>query len=91
MTDLLNAQLTDPFRLVLLMGLYITMLRTRAQTGTYLPLALGAVAVSVIITSTMPSHGAAFGPSLGMGVVANIIVLALIHGAYTLYSRIARK
>lgn len=90
MTELLNAQLADPFRIVLLIGLYITMLRTRAATGTYMPLALGAVAVAVIIASTMPS-AAAFGPTVGVGIVTNIIVLAIIHGAYLVYSRIGRK
>ncbi len=90
MTEILNAQIGDPFRIVLLIGLYITMLRTRAATGTYLPLALGAVAVAVIITATMPT-AAAFGPSVGMGVVANLIILAIIHGAYLIYERSTRK
>ncbi len=90
MTEILNAQLADPFRIVLLIGLYITMLRTRAATGTYLPLALGAVAVSLIIAATMPT-AVAFGPSVGMGIVANIILLAIIHGAYLVYERTARK
>jgi len=90
MTDLLNAQLADPFRIVLLIGLYITMLRTSAATGTYLPLALGAVAVALIIATTMPTV-AAYGPSVGMGIVANIILLAIIHGAYLIYERATRK
>jgi hypothetical protein len=90
MTEILNSQLGDPFRIVLLIGLYITMLRTHAATGTYLPLALGAVAVSLIIAATMPT-AAGFGPAVGMGIVANIIVLAIIHGAYLIYERATRK
>jgi hypothetical protein len=90
MTEILNAQLADPFRIVLLIGLYITMLRTRDATGTYLPLALGAVAVSLIIASTMASAGP-FLHRFGMGVVANVILLSLIHGVYTVYDRATRK
>jgi hypothetical protein len=90
MTEILNAQLADPFRIVLLIGLYITMLRTRAATGTYLPLALGAVAVSVIIAATMPSADP-FVPRLAVGVLANVIVLAVIHGLYLVYERATRK
>jgi hypothetical protein len=90
MTEILNAQLADPFRIVLLIGLYITMLRTRAATGTYMPLALGAVAVAVIIASTMPST-VAFGPNVGMGTVANIILLAIIHASYLIYMRLSQK
>jgi len=90
MTEILNAQLADPFRIVLLIGLYITMLRTRAATGTYMPLALGAVAVSLIIASTMPS-AVPFGPRLGYGIMANMILLAIIHGGYSLYARGTRK
>ncbi len=90
MTDLLNAQLADPFRIVLLIGLYITMLRTRAATGIYLPLAVGAVAVAVIIAATMP-NAAGFGPTVGAGVIADVILLAIIHAAYQVYQRVSRK
>ena len=90
MTEILNAQLADPFRIVLLIGLFITMLRTRAATGTYVPLALGAVAVSLIIASTMPSDGP-FVQRLGLGVVANVILLGLIHGIYSVYLRATGK
>jgi|LauGreDrversion2_5_1035112.scaffolds.fasta_scaffold92620_2 hypothetical protein len=90
MTEILNDQLADPFRIVLLIGLYITMLRTRTATGTFMPLAAGAVAVSLIIATTL-SSGVAFGPNVGMGIVANIILLAIIHGAYQVFLRVTRK
>ena len=90
MTEILNAQLADPFRIVLLIGLYITMLRTQSATGTYVPLALGAVAVSLIIAVTMPS-AEPFVQRFGLGVVANVIVLGLIHGIYFVYQRAMRK
>ena len=37
--DLLLSQLADPFRIGLLIALFVTMLRTRAASGVWVPLA----------------------------------------------------
>lgn len=86
--DLLSLALTDPFRVALILGLVITQARTAAQTGTFLPLALGVAFIAVIIPSTF-----GYDESLGLplviaaGVVANLVLLALALGARLLWSR----
>ena len=51
--ELLQQNLTEPFRIGLLIALFVTMLRTRAVSGTVLPLAIGAVFVAGLIALTM--------------------------------------
>ncbi|TXI02719.1 MAG: hypothetical protein E6Q73_05355 [Pseudorhodobacter sp.] len=74
--DLISAALTDPFRIILLVGLVVTQRRTAAVTGTILPLVAGLVFVAVIIPVTL-----GFGAEAGLfkavlaGLVANAIWL----------------
>jgi hypothetical protein len=85
------SQLSDPFRIGLLIALFVTMLRTQATTGTLLPLAAGAVFVAAILPMTTTSALAATLPVVvGVGIVANAILLAIILGAWTLYRRSKR-
>ena len=84
MLDLVNHQLTDPFRIILLIALFSTMLRTRAATGTYLPLAAGAVFVAVILPLTM-APGGDFLPTVLAGLISNVTILAIILGVWTIY------
>jgi len=51
-TELIQAQATDVFRIGLIMALVVTMFRTRAATGTVLPLAAGVLFVAVIVPLT---------------------------------------
>ena len=88
MLDLVNHQLTDPFRIILLIALFSTMLRTRAATGTYLPLAAGAVFVAVILPLTM---GGDLVPSVLAGLISNVTILAIILGVWTIYQNARRK
>jgi len=90
MLDLINQQLTDPFRIILLIALFGTMLRTRAATGTYIPLAAGAVFVAVILPLTM-SKGGDFMPTVLAGLVANVTILAIILGVWTIYQNAKKK
>ena len=77
--DLISAALTDPFRIILLVGLVFTQRRTAAVTGTILPLAAGMLFVAVVIPLTM-----GFGAEAGMfkavlaGLVANAVWLVPI-------------
>ncbi|WP_323041275.1 hypothetical protein [Gemmobacter sp.] len=91
-TELLLAQLRDPFRVGLMIALVLTMLRTRAVSGTALPLAAGVVFVAVIIPMTLPAPAAGGGmlAAVGTGIVANLILLGLILGAWTLWQRLRR-
>jgi hypothetical protein len=85
MLDLINDQLTDPFRIGLLIALFATMLRTRAASGTIIPLAAGAVFVAVILPSTLQTGTAPLMQSVMAGVVSNVTILALILGVWTIY------
>lgn len=88
LTDLLLSQLSDPFRIVLLIALFATMLRTQAATGTLMPLAAGALFVAVILPTTLQTTLAApLMQVIGMGLVANAILLAVIFAAFSLYKQ----
>lgn len=77
--DVLLQQLRDPFRWGLLGALILTMLRTEAATGRWLPLAAGLAFVAVIIPSTMGlPAGATLARAVGLGVVANLLILAAL-------------
>ena len=72
----LLAQLSDPFRIGLLVALVFTMLRTRAQTGIWMPLAAGIVFVAVMIPMTTGA-GNGWQP-IASGLVANAIVVGIL-------------
>lgn len=78
MLDLIESQLFDPFRIGLIVALVLTMFRTRAATGTVLPLALGVVFVAVILPSTIPVAGVALTDAMLAGLVSNLIILAIV-------------
>lgn len=89
LTELIQSQLTEPFRIGLLLALFVTMLRTRANTGIWTPLAIGVVFVAVVIPVTRVS-GPAKAPLLteiGTGLVANAVWMAVIVGLWLLWER----
>ncbi len=47
------AQLSDPFRIALSIGLVLTMLRTEGVSGRWIPLLAGVVFIAVLIPVTM--------------------------------------
>ena len=79
-SEILLSQLTDPFRLGLIVALVVTMLRTEVVTGRWIPLILGVVFVAAILPMTtsrgMADSGMAV--AIALGIVANIILLALV-------------
>lgn len=75
MTELVFSQLTDPFRIGLIIALVVTMLRTAAVTGRALPLTLGVLFVAMILPTTMPSGTASFGDAFLAGLISNLIIL----------------
>ena len=89
MTAILLAQLTDPFRIGLIIALVFTMLRTAAVTGTFVPLAAG-VFVAVIIPTTMQAGKGPVWQVVAVGIVANAVILAVVMGAWTLLRRLRR-
>jgi hypothetical protein len=84
--DLLQAQLTDVFRIGLIIALVVTTLRTQSVTGTILPLLAGVVFVAVIIPMTMPTTEPAL-RAIGTGILANLILLAVAMAALQVYRR----
>jgi hypothetical protein len=89
--DLLLSQLSDPFRIGLLIALFITMLRTRTASGIWVPLAAGVVFVAVILPTTMQTTLAApLSQVIGVGVLANVVIVALIMAAWEVYQRVRR-
>ena len=89
LSDLLLTQLSDLFRIGLLIALFVTMLRTRAASGTLIPLAIGAVFVAVLLPLTAQAALAApLATVIGVGIVANVIWLAIILAIWTLYQRL---
>jgi hypothetical protein len=89
-TDLVLSQLTDPFRIGLIIALVVTMIRTSAVTGRALPLALGVVFVAVILPSTMPGGAAILSDAILAGLISNLIILGLALPIAALVARLRR-
>jgi hypothetical protein len=83
-TDLLQSQMTDVFRIGLIVALIATQLRTRAVTGQLLPLLAGVVFVAVIIPVTMPTEVPQM-QAIGVGIIANLILMAVALAGLQLY------
>lgn len=82
------AQLTDPFRIALSVGLVFTMLRTEGVSGRWLPLAAGVVFIAVLIPLTMQAReGADRTLAIGAGVVSTALIVAAAMGLRALVLR----
>jgi hypothetical protein len=77
--EILLSQLTDPFRLGLIVALVLTMLRTESVTGRWIPLALGVAFVAAIIPMTIGrASEVPLVTLIVLGLVANLVILALV-------------
>ena len=90
MIDLVLSQLTDLFRIGLMIALVVTMLRTAAVTGRVLPLALGVVFVAVILPSTMPGGSASLTDAILAGLVSNLIILMPVLAVAAVVARLRK-
>jgi hypothetical protein len=90
MNDLIQSQLTDPFRIGLIVALVVTMYRTRAATGTLMPLGLGIVFVAVILPSTQGAGTAGLTAAVLAGLVSNAIILAVVLALASIIRRLRR-
>lgn len=86
--DILIAQLTDPFRIGLMVMLVITSVRTARTVGTAIPLALGIVFVAVIIPTALSSDIGSKETLIGVGLASNAIILVVILAAKFLAVRL---
>ena len=91
MIDLVLSQLTDLFRIGLMIALVVTMQRTSAVTGRVLPLALGVVFVAVMLPSTMARGSASLADAILAGLVSNLIILLPVLAVATLIARLRRR
>ena len=87
--EILIDQLWDPFRLGLIVALVVTMLRTQAVTGRWVPLALGILFVAFIIPTTLGRDAAEpLWQLVAVGIVANLLLLAVVMAIRHLVLRI---
>lgn len=85
MLDVFLTQITDVFRIGLLVALVLTARRTVQATGTVLPLLAGIVFVAVIIPTTRGSGDLV---QIGVGIVTNAVVVAAVMLGLLAYSRL---
>jgi len=74
--DLVLSQLSDVFRIGLIIALVVTMLRTSTLTGRVLPLIAGVVFVAVLVPSTLSSGTESLSQEIAAGLISNLIILA---------------
>lgn len=90
-TDLLTAYLIDPFRIGLLIALVATTGSTAAHTGRAVPLVLGTVFVAVLLATTLGTEGQDRGLAIGVGILANAVILGVILAVLLLWSRFSQS
>lgn len=76
MIDLVFSQLSDVFRIGLIIALVVTMLRTSTVTGRVFPLIAGVVFVAVIVPSTLSGSTETLSQEIVAGLISNLIILA---------------
>ena len=96
LSQLVLTQLEDPFRIALIIGLVVTMVRTRAQTGTVVPLAAGVLFVAGVIPSTPCTQRgepvwAEVGAGGGSEPRSNLVILGVVLGAWEAFRRLTRR
>jgi uncharacterized membrane protein (GlpM family) len=89
LTELLLSQLTDVFRIGLVIALVATALRNRAVTGMAIPLAAGILFIAVIIPATLPGTEPMM-RAVGVGMMANLILVALAVAVWQIVGRLRR-
>jgi len=91
LTELLASQLTDLFRIGLIVALVYTAWRNRVATGWVLPLIAGVIFVAVIIPYTMQAQSTEpLWRLVATGIVANLIILAATLGIYAAVLKLRR-
>lgn len=87
-TEILTTQLTDLFRIGLMIALIITARRNEAATGWVLPLIFGVIFVAVMIPMTLQTQTTeSLWRLAAVGVVANLIILAAVLGVYAVIKK----
>ena len=90
MIDLVLSQLSDLFRIGLIVALVVTMRRTASVTGRFIPLVLGVVFVAVMLPATMPNASSSSGDAILAGLISNSIILAVVLACAEVIARVRR-
>lgn len=86
-TDILTTQLTDPFRIGLMVALFWTTLRLRSDTGFLMPLVAGILFFAVMLPTTLPITGADYTMQILTGALAHLIIVAILVAGWMLLKR----
>jgi hypothetical protein len=91
MVEIITTQLTDPFRIGMIFFLLLTAIRTRANMGLWMPLGMGVIFIAILI----PLTTAAASPvprltAIGLGVIANAVILAIFLAGWTIWQKTRR-
>ena len=89
---LLQSQLTDVFRIGLIIAMIVTAMRTKAVMGLTIPLLAGVVFVAVIIPSTMQvGSSVPLLVNVGVGIIANLIIVGICLGVWEAFRRLTNR
>jgi hypothetical protein len=88
--ELVLSQLSDVFRIGLIMALVVTMLRTSSVTGRVLPLIAGVVFVAVIVPSTLSGSSETLSQEIAAGLISNLIILVPVLALAKLVAHLRR-
>ena len=89
--EILTAQLSDLFRIGLLIALVVMANNTAAQTGRLVPILLGLVFVAVLIPTTMGNPEAERLTPIAGGLLSNALIVALVVAVWEGFSRLRGK
>lgn len=89
--DIFVAQITDPFRIGLLIALLLTTRNTVARTGVVLPLLAGLVFVAILIPLTFSSGADDWWTLVAVGLLSNAAILAVALGLWLAFARLAAR
>lgn len=91
-TDVLTSQLTDIFRIGLLIAMVYTARKTAGQTMPWIPVLLGIVFVAVLIPITIGAGAGSVdrGTAIGVGLLSNAIIVAIVWGIWEAVTRSRR-
>ena len=89
---LLQSQLTDVFRIGLIIAMIVTAMRTRPVMGLTIPLLAGVVFVAVIIPATMQvGSDVPMLHRVGVGILANLMIVGICLGVWQAFRRLTNR
>lgn len=89
--DIFISQLSDPFRIGLLIALLVTTRNTFAHTGAVLPLLAGVVFVAILIPLTFSADAENWWMLVGVGLLSNCVVVAIAVGLWLAFTRLSSR